>query len=442
MYSISSEYKLLEDYVRLIGKLHRMGVGNLISEFHLNVDGVIRPWFVPGVYGDIMGKVKEHTPEPGAPKSKRFIQLLCEGMDYHPNFELLNEGEIEEDSYAICLLVDKADLCEAIKKAIKDNDVSIDEIKEKVTETAEFYTEYLYTKKYIPSDTKEKFTTVCEQLRSQYRKRMQGIDWMSDASKSYAIEKLDAMKFNIAYTDNWREHLFPTLAQVEACSSFLEAYMLLCSSESSYCLELDGKPVKDYQMESWIIRGHSVADLGATYDTETNAIYISSTLLVPPMISPDVTEAYTYAVFSIICHEMTHGFDTDGVKYDKDGIKNPWMSEADKAIFEERQKLLVESYNQLEIAPDLMPGVFCNGTVTLEENITDLGGLHIALDAYTERLQQQVEKPRAFDPRGQAKLTPEGKIRLTLSGKIKLTPEKQLLFRGFFVVLSIVLADG
>lgn len=384
------ENATIDDYVRLVGKLHCMGVEKLLEEFHMSTpEGIIIPWLIPLVFADITVDKGAIVPEPGAPKSKRFMELLSESVGIDPSLPLLSEKEIEGDDYAICMLVDKATLCNEIKKVIKSNDYSIDKLKEKINERARIYTEYLYTKKYVPAGTKEKYTAVCERLRTQYRKRIQALDWMSDATKTMAIEKLDAMKFNVAYPDNWREHVFPTLAQVEACSSLLEAYMLLNAGNSSFFLDLCGKNVKDCQIDYWLACGQSLTDPGASYDTQTNAVYICSSLLVPPLISPDVTEAYTYAVFNIIGHEMTHGFDTDGVNYDKDGKEKNWWTAADKAAFEERQKMLVECYNQLEIDPDLKPGVFCNGTVTLEENIADLGGVCLALDAYTERLQQQ-----------------------------------------------------
>lgn len=161
-------------------------------------------------------------------------------------------------------------------------DIDIDKMKENVDNTVSIYTEYLYAKKYVPAGTKEKFATICEQLRAQFKKRIQALDWMSDATKTLAIEKLDAMKFNIAYPDDWREHLFPTLAQVEACSSLLEAYMLLNSSKIGCFLDLCGKKLKDHQMEYWVARGHSVSDVGASYDTQTNSVYISSSILIPP----------------------------------------------------------------------------------------------------------------------------------------------------------------
>jgi putative endopeptidase len=212
---------------------------------------------------------------------------------------------------------------------------------------------------------------------------------MSGTTKAYAQDKLQAMKALIAYPDHWFPELFPTLEEITACGSFVEEYMKLASSNLAYTLALAGKNADEYRMEAYVARGNQISSLGASYNTKNNTLFISTTMLLPPVIPDGVTEARAYAAFAVAGHEMTHGFDLDGATYDKDGKEKNWWTVADKMAFESRMQQLVECYNHLEIAPDIMPGTYCNGTVTLEENIADLGGVNIALDAYTEYLQEQ-----------------------------------------------------
>ena len=103
-----------------------------------------------------------------------------------------------------------------------------------------------------------------------------------------------------------------------------------------------------------------------------------------PIFSGKMDNSIKYASATVFAHEITHGFDNEGANWDKYGdINSIWASEADKAEFERRTQLLVEHYNQFEV----MPGVFANGEKTLPENIADLGGVEIALDAYTQKMK-------------------------------------------------------
>lgn len=241
---------------------------------------------------------------------------------------------------------------------------------------------------YVSPSLKQAYTEVCENLRTQFSKRIAALDWMSDATKAFAQEKLAAITFHVAYPDNWFQETYPTPEGMNACTSFVQEYLYLNSCYLDYILTLGGKNGKEYEHQEYLI-SHQTSKVGAAYDTRINSVFINAATLLPPVMSPDITEARTYAAFAIVGHEITHGFDVDGATRDKDGTEKNWWTVADKMAFEDRMQLLVECFNHLELAPDILPGTYCNGTVTLEENIADLGGVNIALDAYTEHLTQQ-----------------------------------------------------
>ena len=130
--------------------------------------------------------------------------------------------------------------------------------------------------------------------------------------------------------------------------------------------------------------------VNAIYMLTDNSISIYPAMLLPPLMpTGDVSEACYYAVFTIIGHEFTHGFDNNGSEWDKYGERKNWWAVADKMNFKERSETLVNTFNLLELDPERDPLVYCDGARTLGENIADLGGFLTALDAYHERLDQQ-----------------------------------------------------
>ena len=121
-----------------------------------------------------------------------------------------------------------------------------------------------------------------------------------------------------------------------------------------------------------------------------NSMMIMPTMIMPPLMPYDTNEAIIYATAAAIGHEMTHGFDSKGAMYDKDGEQNPiFVGQEDLDRFKQISQQLDDCYSSLEVMPDLLPGVFNDGKTTLGENIADLGGVEIAFEAYTNRLKRQ-----------------------------------------------------
>ena len=385
----------IDEYIRFIGQLTKMGVEHLLMIYPMEADNKVTISILPECFLEIVDPGDNPNPSPDGERSRYVMSLFAQGLGIDPAAVNLSEAEIKGDVYARCLEVNLEDLVGAIKKSIRrmrrfaDESKKLSDLVEDVEETTAIYADYRFVQQYAPSGLKETYTEVCERLRAQFSKRISSLDWMSETTKAYAQEKLQAMKALVAYPDHWFPELFPTLEEISACGSFVEEYMKLASSNLAYTLALAGKNADDYRMETHVARGTRVSTLGASYETKYNTLFISTVMLIPPVIPEGITEARTYAAFAVTGHEMTHGFDLDGATYDKDGKEKNWWTVADKMVFEDRMQMLVECYNHLEIAPDIMPGTYCDGTLTLEENIADLGGVNIALDAYTEYLQEQ-----------------------------------------------------
>ena len=122
--------------------------------------------------------------------------------------------------------------------------------------------------------------------------------------------------------------------------------------------------------------------VNAMYNPKCNSIFMFPGFLLPPLIPENVSLAYEYAALVTIGHEFTHGFDTLGAQYDKDGYKRNWWTVADKMAFEDRRDILVRCYNHLEMDPVRLPGEYGRGERTQTEDIADLGGFLTVLDAY------------------------------------------------------------
>lgn len=247
---------------------------------------------------------------------------------------------------------------------------------------------YEFAQKYVSAELKAKFLAYCEELRTVFMQRLDRLDWMSQTTKQSAKEKLQAMSFHVGYPDEWREEFMahPT------GNSFVEDYLRLNAANKCHLIYLTGRRLSEHFLEQDIIEEdhHSFFEcVNAFYSTDANSLEIYPTIMLPPIFDESETEASQYATLQILGHEMTHGFDNEGSKFDKNGRKANWWTSSDKLEYNARLQKLVQCYNMLEIDPDVMPGVFCNGEKTLGENVANLGGTLIAYEAYVNKLRSQ-----------------------------------------------------
>jgi len=229
----------------------------------------------------------------------------------------------------------------------------------------------IYVQRHFPPAAKARMEGLVANLIAAYRGSINSLDWMSQETKTKAIAKLDKFRPKIGYPDKWRDYsaleitaddLFGNLARVT-------------KFERDFALARIGKPV---DREEWRTTPQTV---NAFYSPLGNEIVFPAGILQPPFFGLDVDDAANYgAIGAIIGHEIGHGFDDQGSKFDGDGNMFDWWVDFDRAEFEKRASVLIAQYDNL--VPEGASDVTVNGALTVGENIGDLGGLSIALKAY------------------------------------------------------------
>ena len=226
----------------------------------------------------------------------------------------------------------------------------------------------LYVEKHFPAESKEKMVKLIGNLKVALGERIKALDWMSDETKAKALHKLDCVNVKVGYPDKWRDYSGLEISD----ASYFQNFHNVISFENAYEMAKVGKPV---DKDEWFMTPQTV---NAYYSPDMNEIVFPAAILQPPFFNPDADDAVNYGGIGVVIgHEMTHGFDDQGCKYDEKGNLNNWWTEEDAVKFGERTQQLVKLFNEFELR-----GNHINGELTLGENIADLGGLNIAWDAY------------------------------------------------------------
>lgn len=234
----------------------------------------------------------------------------------------------------------------------------------------------LYVAKYFPPEAKEKMKVLVGNLIEAYRVDIQALDWMSAETKTKALEKLSKFTPKIGYPDKWRDYSKLEVRRDDLVGNARRA----AEFALDYQLHKLGKPV---DRGEW---GMTPQTVNAYYNPVMNEIVFPAAILQPPFFDPKADDAVNYGgIGAVIGHEIGHGFDDQGAKYDGDGNLRNWWTPEDKTEFQKRTNMLVEQYNGFE--PQQLPGQHVKGALTLGENIGDLGGLTIAYKAYTISLK-------------------------------------------------------
>ena len=239
----------------------------------------------------------------------------------------------------------------------------------------------MYVAKFFPESSKQKMLDLVKNLQASLGQHIQELDWMSDATKAKALEKLEAFTVKIGYPDKWKD--YSTLS-VDPQQSY---YDNLRAANAWYVADNISKLGKPTDPTEW---GMTPQTVNAYYNPTTNEICFPAGILQPPFFNPDADDAVNYgAIGVVIGHEMTHGFDDQGSLFDKDGNMNNWWTAEDRAAFEEKTHVLVDQFNEVEI----LPGVKARGDLTLGENIADHGGVSVAWTALQNALGGVEPKP-------------------------------------------------
>ncbi len=234
----------------------------------------------------------------------------------------------------------------------------------------------LYVEKYFPPKAKERMLGLVNNLKESLGERINNLEWMSKETKAKAQEKLGTFIVKIGYPDKWRD-----VSALEIKDDNYWANIVRASNfEFDFMLSKLGKPV---DRSEWLMSPQTV---NAYYNPTTNEICFPAGILQPPFFYMDADDAVNYgAIGVVIGHEMTHGFDDQGRKYDKDGNMTDWWTPQDATNFVERAKLLADHFNNIIVLDDL----HANGQFTLGENIADQGGLQVSYYAFMKTKQAQ-----------------------------------------------------
>lgn len=224
----------------------------------------------------------------------------------------------------------------------------------------------LYVKHYFSESTKEAVTEMVNNILLIYKKRIENLDWMNEKTKISAIQKLDNISVKVGYPDQWSDLSTLEIASFEEGGSLFQNVVNLYQYDyAGFCAKLD-QPVN---RSNWEI---SAFETNAYYKNSANEIVIPAGILRDPFYSPSNTPSQNYgAIGVVIAHEISHAFDGDGRKYDENGSLDNWWTSQDLKNYNARTEALVAQYNNYEV----YPGSFINGTLTLNENIADLGAL-------------------------------------------------------------------
>ena len=226
-----------------------------------------------------------------------------------------------------------------------------------------------YAQQYFPPDAKKRIDALVGKLIDAYRSSIDGLDWMSDATKAQARDKLSKLAVKIGYPTKWRDYSKLVVARDDLVGNELR------SAQLEYQRNLDrlGKPV---DREEWFTTPQTV---NAFYNPTRNDITFPAAILQPPFFDPHADDAANYGgIGAVIGHEISHAFDDQGRKFDGTGNMRDWWTPQDLQRFTARTQALVAQYSAYEP----LPGEHINGELTLGENIADLSGLTVAHRAY------------------------------------------------------------
>ena len=240
----------------------------------------------------------------------------------------------------------------------------------------------IYVQKHFPASSKAEVQELVKNLLRAHRENLTKMDWMSPATRTKALEKIDKFIVKVGYPDTWRDYSPLTIDRGNLVASI--------QNSNDFGWERRRKRLDEkVDRTEWFM---SPPTVNAYYNTSANEIVFPAGILQPPFFDPEADDAVNYgSIGAVIGHEVSHGFDDQGSKYDGRGVLHMWWTEADRKNFETRANALVEQYNGYEP----LPGLKVNGQLTLGENIADLAGIVIARQAY--HLSLKGKKASAID---------------------------------------------
>jgi len=246
----------------------------------------------------------------------------------------------------------------------------------------------LFVKVYFPEKSKERYIAEVEAIRQSYREHIMKLDWMSPQTKQKALDKLNAIHPKVGYPDQWKDFSTLVITRDSYAGNVMQA------RHWAYLVNINklGKPINH---QEWNMTPQTY---NANYSPSNNEITLpAAQLLIPGMKDEDVDDAvaYGYVAASTIGHEITHGFDDEGRQFDAKGNLKAWWTPEDSVKFTQRAQMLVDQFNGYVVLDSL----HINGKATLGENIADLGGIVLGVDAFKKTKQyKEGKKINGFTP--------------------------------------------
>ena len=293
----------------------------------------------------------------------------------------------------------------------------------------------LYVEKKFPAEAKEKSFKMIRNVMRAYQNRINNLVWMSDETKTKAIEKLNGLTIKIGYPDKWEDYSALIVNSPEEGGSYFLNAKNIAEWNWKKELEKQGKPVDKTQ---W---GMSPQTVNAYYNPSYNEIVFPAAILQPPFYNYLADEAVNYGgIGAVIGHEISHGFDDEGSRFNTEGNLVDWWTEADLNQFTALGTALADQYSALEP----LPGIHVDGKFTLGENIGDLGGINAAYDGLQLYIREN-GNPGLIDG-----YTPEQRLFISwatiwrskmrdeaLKNQVKTDPHSPGMYRAYVPLLNL-----
>lgn len=224
----------------------------------------------------------------------------------------------------------------------------------------------MYCQQYYPEETTADVTRMIDQVKETFRRRIDGLEWMSEATKEKAKNKLDKLNVRVGHPDTWPQDRYElVLDALEDGGIYIENYLKAAKASVDYDFATKDEPT------DWTLWPDTPQTVNAYYDSQTNSITILAGILQDPFYNPEASpEENLGGIGTVIGHEITHAFDTSGSQFDENGNLRDWWTAEDKERFQELAGNVISYYDGMEVN-----GRTVNGQQTVTENIADLGGV-------------------------------------------------------------------
>lgn len=272
-----------------------------------------------------------------------------------------------------------------LKKYKEITGVSItvkDSVDKFIRQNLKYYVNKMYAKQYKDEAIKTAVTDMANNIKATFRNRLQNSTWMSTNTKNRALAKLEAMQFCIGYPDTWEDSCSPSID----LSQCLCANMRQCRAYAYDFNVLKQAGLKKREVQNiwrYMLNQMNLYENNGMYLRAMNALIILPGIMDKPMYMPTESDAYNYATMgsTTIGHEICHGYDSGGAEFNEEGNIEDWWTAEDKAAFKKKQDMLVDLFNKIKV----LDGLYVNGTLTLDENMADLGGIEVSYQALVDK---------------------------------------------------------